>query len=99
MRIFITGRYRIREEIENHLAALVRGVCLGRSKYNIAEYLRLRLGEGEKPDEMDGRESRGRYLEKHSGKYVENVCRGNAAGNPTIHNWLIDIHLGFYKFL
>ena len=52
-RIFVTGRPRIRAEIEEGLAGLVIGVSVCPSKDDIITYLRARLAEDETPDAID----------------------------------------------
>ena len=53
-RILIIGRPHIQAEIEKRLGGRVTSVSLGVSKDDIMEYLRVRLGEDETPDAMDG---------------------------------------------
>ena len=52
-RIFVIGRPHVRAEIEKRLAGRVISLSVGPNKYDITEYLRLRLGEDETPDAMD----------------------------------------------
>jgi len=52
-RIFITGRPRIRGEVETRLGGKVICVSLCPNKEDIIRYLRVRLGEDETPDAMD----------------------------------------------
>ena len=54
-RIFATGRPHIRTEIERRLVGRVVTVSVGPTKDDIITYLRVRLSEGETPDEMDAR--------------------------------------------
>ena len=53
-RIFVTGRPHIRAEIEKRLAGRVVSVSVCPTKGDITEYLRVRLGEDEMPDAMNG---------------------------------------------
>ena len=52
-RIFVTGRPRIRAEIETRLAGLVTSISVGPARGDIIKFLRVKLSEDETPDAMD----------------------------------------------
>jgi len=54
MRIFVTGRPHIRAETEKRLAGRMINVPICPTKAGIVGYLRVKLGEDEIPDAMDG---------------------------------------------
>lgn len=52
-RIFLTGRFYIRDEVEKSLVGQVVSVPIAPNKTDIVGYLRARLGEDETQDAMD----------------------------------------------
>ena len=93
-RIFITGRPHIQAEIEKRLAGRVASVSIGPSRGDIIEYLRVRLEEDETPDAMD--ESLEAEILEKIPENMSEMYVGAMVENPTVHNPLIDMHLGFY---
>ena len=78
-RIFVVGRPHVRAEVEKRLAGRVISVSIGPNKYDIMEYLRLRLDEDETPDAMDESleaDILEKVPEKMSDVYVEAIVRG-----------------------
>jgi len=53
-RIFITGRPHIRAEMEKRFAGRMRSLSIYPTRGDIIGYLRVKLGEDETPDAMDG---------------------------------------------
>ena len=72
-------------------------MSVGTSKNDIMGYLRLRLDEDETPEAMN-ESLEAEILEKIPENMSEMYVGGDATRNPTIHNQLIDMHLGFYSF-
>ena len=73
-RIFLTGRPRIRPEIEMRLAGRVTSLSISSKRDDIIRYLRTRLAENTTPDAMDGSleaEILKKIPQDVSGMYVE----------------------------
>ena len=54
-RIYLAGRFHIRDEVEKRLARRVIAVSITPTKDDIIRFLQAKLGEDTTPDEMDKR--------------------------------------------
>ena len=74
-RIYLAGRFHIRDEVEERLVGRVAAVSITPTKDDIIRFLQAKLREDTTPDEMDKSLEEG-IIKKYSGNSIRNVSRG-----------------------